>query len=102
MEVAVIRSSGGNHSEDITDKCFKLYYFLEMGHFHKLLCEEMIFPLLSPIPIKMEDFFDAEISIYSRSLWKCHFHNKGFLMQKKTFIPERDFSFILCKYLHFI
>ena len=29
-------------------------------------------------------------------------HNKGFLMQKYPFISARDFSFILCKYLHFI
>ena len=33
---------------------------------------------------------------------KCHSHNKGLLMQKYTFIPARDFSFILCKYMYFI
>ena len=37
-----------------------------------------------------------------KSLWKCHSHNKGFLMQKYPFIPMRDFSFISCKYLHFM
>ena len=49
-----------------------------MGHFHKLLCEEMIFLLH-----KEKNY-------------------KGFLMQKYPFIPVRDFSFISCKYLHFI
>ena len=37
-----------------------------------------------------------------KSLQKCHSHNKGFLMHRYPFIPARDFSFILCKYLHFI
>ena len=37
-----------------------------------------------------------------KSLWKCHSHNKGFLMQKYPFIPVRDFSFFSCKYLHFM
>jgi hypothetical protein len=43
-------------------------------HFHKLLCEEMIFPLPSGISSR-------------KSLWKYHSHNKGFLMQKYPFIP---------------
>ena len=63
-----------------------------MGHFHKLLFEEMIF---FPTAVKI-------IISSHKSLWKCHSHNKGFLMQKYPFIPARDFSFILCKYLHFI
>jgi hypothetical protein len=38
-----------------------------------------------------------------KSLWKCHPHNKGFLMWKYPFIHARDFPFICCKYLlHFI
>ena len=50
------------------------------------------------------DFPEDSRNIISshKSLWKCHSHNKGFLTQKYPFIPARDFSFILCKYLHFI
>ena len=56
----------------------------EMGHFHNLFPEG-----------------SGNIISLHKSLWKCHSHNKGFLMQKYRFIPARDFSFILCKYLHF-
>jgi len=61
--------------------------------------EKMMTSYLSP------SFFplcSGNIISSHKSLWKCHSHNKGFLMQKYPFIPVRDFPFILCKYLYFI
>ena len=42
---------------------------------------------------KSSFFPEVSINIISshKSLWKCHSHNKGFLMQKYPFIPVRDF-----------
>ena len=46
----------------------------EMGHFHKLLCEE--------ITREKIIFSEGSRNIISshKRLWKCHSHNKGFLM----------------------
>ena len=81
-----------------------------MGHFHKLLCEEMIFPLHKgkndglryEVIIFSRAGFSFNLSfLYTKVCGNSHSHNKGFLMQKYPFIQARDFSFILCKYLIF-
>ena len=67
-----------------------------MGHFHKLWCEEMIFPLRTFVPQSIFFPEGSENIISShKSLWKCNSHiNKGFLMEKYLFIPSRPEYFI--------
>ena len=55
--------------------------------------------------VRSHHFFPRVVEIsffHTQILWIFHSHNKGFLMQKHPFIPARDFSFLLCIYLHFI
>ena len=75
-----------------TNFCVKKWYFY---------CprEKMMTSYLSPsfFPLCSRNIISSH-----KSLWKCHSHNKGFLMQKYPFIPLRDFSIISCKYLPFM
>ena len=65
-------------------------------HFHKLLCEEIIFPL----PSGKNDYFLNQSMISSLKQWKYNFFTQKFVKMPHLFLW--DFSFILWKYLHFI
>ena len=71
---------------------------LPKGKWYKVI----IFPLHKGKWYKVIIFPEGSGNIISshKSLWKCHSHNKGFLMEKYPFILVWDFSFIVR--MHFI